>query len=74
MIQARKGYYQGLFFLMMTMVVSCTNDIVVKFLGQRLDSLEVIFFRFFFGLVTLLPFAISQGKQIFKTKQFRFNL
>ncbi|MDR1982798.1 MAG: DMT family transporter [Holosporaceae bacterium] len=69
-----KGYYQGLFFLMMTMIVSCTNDIIVKFVGQRLDSLQVIFFRFFFGLITLFPFAILQGKQIFKTQQLGFNL
>lgn len=58
----------------MVMIVSCANDIVVKFMGQRLDALQVIFFRFFFGLVTLFPFAISQGRQIFQTKQLQLNL
>jgi S-adenosylmethionine uptake transporter len=43
-------------------------------MGQRLDALQVIFFRFFFGLVTLFPFAISQGKQIFKTARLKFNI
>lgn len=70
----QKGYYQGLFFLMMTMLVSCANDIAVKFMGERLDALEVIFFRFFFGLLTLLPFALVEGKQVFKTKRLGFNV
>ncbi|MDR0631814.1 MAG: DMT family transporter [Holosporaceae bacterium] len=70
----QKGYYQGLFFLMMTMLVSCANDIVVKFMGERLHALEVIFFRFFFGLLTLLPFAVAEGKQVFRTKRLGFNV
>lgn len=58
----------------MMMMVSCANDIIVKFMGQRLNALQVIFFRFFFGLITLLPFAIPHGKQVFKTTQLKFNV
>jgi S-adenosylmethionine uptake transporter len=70
----QKGYYQGLFFLMMAMLVSCANDVIVKFIGERLHALEVIFFRFFFGLLTLLPFALAEGKQVFRTKRLGFNI
>jgi S-adenosylmethionine uptake transporter len=56
------------------MAVSCLCDIIVKFMGQRLDAMEVIFFRFFFGLVTLLPFIISRGMRVFRTKQLGFNV
>jgi S-adenosylmethionine uptake transporter len=59
---------------MMVMSVGCANDIIVKFMGQRLDATQVIFFRFFFGFITLLPFAISEGKQVFKSKQLGFNI
>jgi S-adenosylmethionine uptake transporter len=70
----KKGYYQGLFFQILTMTVSCANDVIAKFMGERLDSLQITFFRFFFGLVTLLPFIMTQGKQILKTKNLGFNI
>lgn len=61
-------------FFFCQMFVSCTNDIISKFMGQRLDAFEVTFFRFFFGLVTLFPFVIAQGKSAFKTNQFFLNV
>lgn len=36
--------------------------------------MQVTFFRFFFGLTTLLPFACSMGTSIFKTKQLGANV
>jgi S-adenosylmethionine uptake transporter len=60
--------------MMVVMAVSCANDIIAKFMGQRLDALQVIFFRFFFGLITLLPFALSRGKEVFKSHQLGLNL
>ncbi|MDR3151223.1 MAG: DMT family transporter [Holosporaceae bacterium] len=57
----RKGYGYGIFFLFLMMLVSCANDVIAKFIGQRIDPVEVIFFRFFFSLVTLLPFVWTRG-------------
>ena len=67
-------YWQGIAFFFCQMLVSCANDIVSKFVGQRLDAFEVTFFRFFFGLITLLPFIFAQGKSAFKTNQFCLNV
>lgn len=69
-----KGYYQGIVFLLMMMFVSCTNDVLTKLMGQRLDPFEVMFFRFFFNLVTLVPFLLKEGAGVFKTKQLSFNI
>lgn len=69
-----KGYRQGMFFLILMMCVSCTNDVITKFLGQRLPPMEVMFFRFFFNLVTLLPLIIKEGFGILKTKMLAFNI
>lgn len=70
----QKGYYQGLFFQILTMTVSCSNDVIARFMGERLNPAQITFFRFFFGLVTLLPFVLSKGKQVFKTKYLGFNI
>ncbi len=67
-------YWLGIAFFFAQMFVSCSNDIVSKFMGQRLSAVEVAFFRFFFGLITLLPFVIAQGKSAFKTKQYFLNI
>jgi S-adenosylmethionine uptake transporter len=56
------------------MLVSCANDVIVKFMGQRLDTLQVLFCRFFFSLLTLLPFVVAKGTQVFRTKQIGFNI
>ncbi len=67
-------YWMGITFFFLQMIVSCANDIISKFMGQRLDAIEVTFFRFFFGLVTLIPFMVGKGTRIFKTKQLSLNV
>lgn len=69
-----KGYAQGVFFLLIMMLVSGINDVITKFLGQHLDHLEIMFFRFFFTIVTLLPFIATKGINIFKTQMLAFNI
>jgi len=40
---------------------------LVKLLGQRLDSVQITFFRNLFGLLWLAPFAAAQGRVVFRT-------
>lgn len=42
--------------------------ILVKFLGKRLDSFEILFFRSFIGLLFILPLAFQYGWGICRTK------
>jgi S-adenosylmethionine uptake transporter len=60
--------------MMVVMAISCANDVIAKFMGQRLDALQVIFFRFFFGLITLFPFALLKGRRVFESHQLSFNI
>ena len=62
-----RGYLQGVFWAILTAFVSVGNDLITKFIGTRLDGLEVSFFRFFFSMVTVLPFMLRQGTGAFKT-------
>jgi S-adenosylmethionine uptake transporter len=64
---------RGVLFLLLVMLTSCANDAIAKLMGQRLDSLEIIFFRFFFSLVTLLPFVFRMKAKVFKTINLKFN-
>lgn len=65
----RKGYAQGAFWAVMICVVSVTNDVLMRLLGHRLDSMQIIFFRFFFSMLTVLPMVFSQGFSLLKTNR-----
>lgn len=63
----QKGYLQGVFWIFVVSLVSNMNDILTRLVGNRLPSMEVAFFRFFFAVLTLLPFMIYYRKTAFKT-------
>lgn len=62
-----KGYAQGVFWAILTALISISNDVITKFVGTRLNGLEISFFRFFFSMVTVLPFMVPKGLNAFKT-------
>ena len=64
-----KGYAQGVFWAIMISVVSVTNDVLMRFLGERLHPVEISFFRFFFSMVSILPLMVSSGATLFKTER-----
>jgi len=64
----KPGYLQGVFWANMISVVAVSNDVAMRFLGERLDVVEISFFRFFFSMIVLLPFMLGQGTALFKTK------
>src|SRR5690242_12293028 len=43
--------------------------VFVKFLGARLDSFEIVFFRSFIGLLFVLPLAVKHGWGICRTRR-----
>lgn len=65
----QKGYAQGAFWATMICVVSVGNDILMRFLGSNLPVVEIIFFRFLFSAVTVLPIIFSNGFGVFATKR-----
>jgi len=64
-----KGYAQGVFWAVMISVVSVTNDVLMRFLGERLHPVEISFFRFFFSMISILPLMVSSGVTLFKTER-----
>lgn len=65
----RKGYPQGAFWAVMITLVSVTNDILMRFLGAGLDVIQISFFRFFFGMLAVIPLMLSHGTTFLKTSR-----
>ena len=65
----RKGYAQGVFWILLVSLISNMNDILTRMTGQHLDPIEVAFFRFFFSTLTLLPIMIKKGRSALITQR-----
>ncbi|KJV81539.1 S-adenosylmethionine uptake transporter [Rickettsia hoogstraalii str. RCCE3] len=69
MNDALKTYLTGIGWFLLSLVSSSANDVMSKYLGTRLHSFEVAFFRFFFSSIVLLPFVFYYGKNTLKTSR-----
>lgn len=65
----RKGFPQGAFWATMICLVSALNDVLMRFLGENLHVTEIIFFRFLFSMLTIVPLMLSRGLTLFKTQR-----
>nr|WP_016925926.1 DMT family transporter [Rickettsia conorii] len=69
MNDALKTYLTGIGWFLLSLVSSSANDVISKYLGTRLHSFEVAFFRFFFSSIVLLPFVVYYGNNTLKTSR-----
>lgn len=66
----RSPYLQAICWFILSLVVSCCNDAITKYLGNSFHAWQVIFCRFGFGVLTLLPVMLFQGKKAFITHRW----
>ena len=67
----KTGYLRGVFWAIMICIVSVSNDVIMRYLGDRLHVLEISFFRFLFCMLTVIPFMVMMPQEksyFFKTK------
>lgn len=73
MIKFNKIYLYGISFYLLHLVISSLNDVITKYLGQNLNVHEVVFFRFLFAALTLVPFMIKNIDS-FKTNRVTVHM
>jgi S-adenosylmethionine uptake transporter len=64
-----RSYFIGVSWFILSLVSSSINDIIAKYVGVRLHSYEITFFRFIFGTLTLVPFILYYGGATLKTSR-----
>lgn len=64
-----RPYFKGMLWFLLSLIISNTNDIIMKFLGQNLPSVEIIFGRFLFGTLSLIPFMMFFGSKSWKSER-----
>lgn len=68
------NYLRGISWFILSLVISITNDVFAKHLGQDLHSVQITFLRFLFGTISLLPFMIYYGRKSFYTSRIGLHL
>lgn len=68
-MQKNVSYLMGVFWFAIHLFICSGNDMLQKYLTSSLNSYQVVFFRFLFSCLTLLPFGIYQGKKAFLTSR-----
>jgi S-adenosylmethionine uptake transporter len=62
-----KKYLLGISFFILSLLSSLGNDIIQKYLGSRLHSFEITFFRNSIAALSLVPFILYYGRSSIKT-------
>lgn len=70
----QKGYLQGVFWIILVSLISNANDILMRVLSSHLESMQIVFFRFFFAVLILLPYMMTIGQSSFETSKPGFHV
>lgn len=67
-------YLRGISWFILSLVISVTNDVFSKHLGENLHSVQITFLRFLFATLSLLPFMIYYRKTSFYTSRIGLHV
>ena len=62
-------YFIGISWFFLSLIISSFNDIIAKYLSSNISPLEISFYRFLFGTISLLPFIFYNGINSIKTSR-----
>eukprot|EP01132_Coremiostelium_polycephalum_P003052 gene3052-3817_t len=68
-------YFKAILWFVLSLVISCGNDGLTKYLGNSagLHPWQITFFRFAFGILTLLPIMLYKGRAAFITQRWKLH-
>ncbi|WP_253303108.1 MULTISPECIES: DMT family transporter [unclassified Wolbachia] len=69
-----RAYLLGVTWFILSLLSSVVNDTISKCLGLHLQSFEIIFFRFLFSTITLIPFIFYYGIGVCKTSRISIQI
>lgn len=63
-------FLKAIFWFVLSLLTSSFNDALMKGLAQELPNIEIIFCRFLFGTISLIPFMVHSGNPCWKKEDF----
>ena len=59
----------GIIWFILSLIISSLNDTISRYLSIEISALQTSFFRFFFGVLSLIPFIFFKGLKSIKTSR-----
>lgn len=69
-----KGLKQGIFWAIMIYFIGTLNDVIARFLGDRLHAVEIAFFRFLFSVLVIVYPMLKSKDNLFKSTMRGYHL
>ncbi len=69
-----KGLKQGIFWAIMIYFIGTINDVIARFLGDRLHAVEIAFFRFLFSVLVIIYPMLKSKDPLFKSTMHGYHL
>lgn len=69
-----KGLAQGIFWIIISSFFSNLGDISIRLVSDHMPAMQIAFFRFFFGVIILLPIMLYKGKTAFVIKNKSWHM
>ena len=68
------NYFIGIIWFLISLAISCINDIIAKYIYiNNLSPLEISFYRFFFGTISLVPVIMYYRIKSIKTSHIKLH-
>eukprot|EP00667_Euglena_gracilis_P008529 EG_transcript_8632 len=64
----------GLLWFFAQQVIGVGNDVIMKFVGGNLAVAQIVFLRFAFATLTMLPFMLASGPKAFQTDRLPLHV
>ena len=62
----------GIIWFILSLVICSGNDVLTKYLGDDFHPFQVVFMRFFFGTLSLMPWMLARERKAFHTQRMGF--
>jgi S-adenosylmethionine uptake transporter len=59
-------YFIGVIYFILSLIISAANDIITRYLNFNFESFQIVFFRFLFSVITLIPLIMYYGVNTLK--------
>ncbi|MDR0444718.1 MAG: DMT family transporter [Puniceicoccales bacterium] len=63
---------RGIIWFILSLIICSGNDVLTKHLGDDFHPFQVVFMRFFFGTLSLLPWMFARQRRAFSTQRIGF--
>ncbi|AZL15347.1 DMT family transporter [Rickettsiales endosymbiont of Stachyamoeba lipophora] len=61
------NYILAISYFILSLIIGVANDVIMKYVGQDINVYQIVFLRFFFAILSLIPVIIITGVGTLKT-------